>query len=90
MVAGWYAGSVQVSIDRVGRVVIPKALRTALGIGPDTPLELIPDGTGLRLEPARRRERRIEERDGLPILAGVAGAVLTDDDVRRLRDGTQR
>ncbi len=80
----------QVQIDAVGRVVIPKAVRSALSIGPDTPLELIPDGTGLRLEPVRQRIRQIEEQDGLPILARIAGAILTDDDVRRLRDDFQR
>lgn len=41
------------NIDRAGRVVIPKALRVRLGITPDTQLELIPDGTGLRIEPIR-------------------------------------
>lgn len=81
---------VYVTIDRVGRVVIPKALRVALGITSDTPLELIPDGSGLRIEPVRRRERAIGTRDGLPILGDVEGAVLTDDDVRRLRDDIQR
>jgi AbrB family looped-hinge helix DNA binding protein len=79
-----------VTVDRVGRVVIPKALRVALGITPDTPLELIPDGSGLRLEPVPRRQRAIGTSDGLPILGEVAGAVLTDDDVRRLRDEIQR
>ena len=79
-----------VTIDRVGRVVIPKALRVALGITPDTQLELIPDGTGLRIEPVRRNRRPVEVSDGLPILGNVAGAVLTDDEVRRLRDDLQR
>lgn len=79
-----------VTIDRVGRVVIPKALRVALGITPDTKLELIPDGTGLRIEPVRRDRRTVEVSDGLPILGNVAGAVLTDDEVRRLRDDLQR
>ncbi|KAA8962447.1 AbrB/MazE/SpoVT family DNA-binding domain-containing protein [Mycobacterium sp.] len=79
-----------VTVDRVGRVVIPKALRVALGITPDTLLELIPDGSGLRIEPVRRRQRAIGTSDGLPILGDVKGAVLTDDDVRRLRDETQR
>ena len=78
------------TIDRVGRVVIPKALRVALGITPDTQLELIPDGTGLRIEPVRRNRRPVEVSDGLPILGNVAGAVLTDDEVRRLRDDLQR
>ena len=44
------------------------------------------DGAGLRLEPVRPPERSIEERDGLPILGRVTGAVVTDDDVRNLRD----
>lgn len=79
-----------VTIDRVGRVVIPKALRVALGITPDTQLELIPDGTGLRIEPIRRNRRPVEMSDGLPILGDVAGAVLTDDEVRRIRDDLQR
>lgn len=79
-----------VTIDRVGRVVIPKALRVALGITPDTQLELIPDGTGLRIEPVGRERRAVEISDGLPILGMVEGAVLTDDDVRRVRDDLQR
>lgn len=79
-----------VTIDRVGRVVIPKAMRTALGITPETELELIPDGAGLRLEPVQRRQRAVETRDGMPILEAIEGAVLTDDDVRRLRDDIQR
>jgi AbrB family looped-hinge helix DNA binding protein len=79
-----------VSIDRVGRIVIPKALRVALGITADTQLELIPDGSGLRIEPVRRDRRAVEISEGLPILGKVEGAALTDDDVRRLRDEPQR
>ena len=80
----------RVAIDRVGRVVIPKALRVALGITPDTQLELIPDGSGLRIEPVRRDRRSVQISEGLPILGKVEGAALTDDDVRRLRDDLQR
>ena len=79
-----------VTIDRVGRVVIPKAMRVALGITADTQLELIPDGSGLRIEPVRRDRRSVEISEGLPILGKVEGAALTDDDVRRLRDDLQR
>ena len=79
-----------VAIDRVGRVVIPKALRVALGITPDTQLELIPDGTGIRIEPVRRDQRAIETSDGLPILVKVEGVALSDDGIRRLRDDLQR
>ena len=79
-----------VAIDRVGRVVIPKALRVALGITSDTQLELIPDGTGIRIEPVRRDLRSVQISEGLPILGTVEGAVLTDDHVRQLRDDLQR
>ncbi len=80
----------RVTVDRVGRIVIPKVLRVALGLGPDTELEVVPDGAGLRLEPVRPIERRIVERDGLPLLERAGNESLTDDDVRRLRDDMQR
>ncbi len=80
----------RVAIDSVGRIVIPKALRQALGITPETALELIPDGSGLRIEPVGQTPRAIETSDGLPLLGKVAAAALTDDDVRRLRDDLQR
>lgn len=80
----------RVSVDRLGRLVIPKHLRLALGIGPGTELELMPDGTGLRLEPLPRAEREIREADDLPILGFVAGAHLDDETVRDLRDQMNR
>lgn len=80
----------RVTVDRVGRIVIPKPLRVALGIGPDTELELVPDAGGLRLEPVRTRDRPVGLSDGLPLLGMIDGAVLTDQDVRRLRDEIQR
>ncbi|MGH8957461.1 MAG: AbrB/MazE/SpoVT family DNA-binding domain-containing protein [Acidimicrobiia bacterium] len=79
-----------VTVDRVGRVVIPKPLRDALGIGPETQLEVTPDGAGLRLELVQRRDRSIETDDGLPILSRLPDVVLTDEAVRRLRDEINR
>lgn len=80
----------KVTVDRVGRIVIPKPLRTALGIGPDTELEVVADGTALRLEPVRSVGRGLVVVDGLPMLAPVGGQALTDADVQRLRDELQR
>lgn len=80
----------RVTVDRLGRLVIPKSLRVALGIVPGTELELMPDGAGLRLEPINPEERSISEADGLPILGFVAGARLTDEDIRNLRDQLNR
>lgn len=80
----------RVTVDRVGRVVIPKPLRVALGIGPGTELELVADGVGLRLDPVRGPERLVVEHDGLPLLGFVPGIVVTEEDVRRLRDELAR
>jgi len=79
-----------VTIDGAGRVVIPKALRDALGLGPESQLEIIPDGAGLRLDPVEKKARSIEVEDGLPILGRVRDLVVTDEDVRRLRDALNR
>jgi len=65
-------------------------MRVALGIGPDTKMELVTDGTALRLEPIVRRGRTVHHQDGVPILSDVPGATLTDAEVRRLRDDDQR
>ena len=80
----------QATIDRAGRVVIPKQIRNALGLWPDTELEITIDGGGVRLEPVRQRERPVEESDGFPLLGRVEHAHLTDADVRRLHDDLQR
>lgn len=77
----------QVTVDRVGRIVIPKPLRDALGIGPDARLEVTSDGGGIRLDPVAGPDRVVTMgEDGLPILIEVEGVRLTDADVRRVRD----
>lgn len=80
----------RVTVDRVGRIVIPKSLRDALGIVADTELEVLPEGGGLRLDPVRTTARAIGEIDGFPLLGAVTGAVLRDTDVAQLRDELQR
>ncbi len=69
----------QVTIDRVGRIVIPKRVRDALGLTAHSELEVIFDGTGIRLEPVPQKERVVEVRDGLPLL----GALKTYGSPRR-------
>ena len=79
-----------VSIDRAGRVVIPKELRDQLDLGPNAELELTVDGDGLRLSRPRTPGRPIVEIDGWPVIAAVPGLTITDADVRRWRDDGQR
>lgn len=79
-----------VSIDRAGRVVIPKELRDRFSIGPESELEIDADGDGIRLTPVRTAGRVVRDIDGLPVIAPVAGLVTTDADVQRWRDAEQR
>lgn len=70
-----------VSIDRAGRVVIPKPLRDQLGFSPETPLEAeVVDG---RLELSAQREpvKLVSGPHG-PSLAST-GVPIDDGDVRQ-------
>jgi AbrB family looped-hinge helix DNA binding protein len=78
-----------VTIDRAGRVVIPKELRDRLSLAPDGELEAVLDGDSIRLTPVRPASRRIVELDGWPVIEAVAGHTITDADVQRWRDADQ-
>ena len=74
------------TIDKAGRLVIPKQLRDHLGFRPGE-VEVTADGAGLRVEPIAAES--LVERDGrLVIPAG--GATVNDALVRELRDAGQR
>lgn len=51
------------TIDRAGRVVIPKAIREAAGLRPGTELEIVEQDGRVVLE-AASRPMRLVERDG--------------------------
>jgi AbrB family looped-hinge helix DNA binding protein len=74
------------TIDKAGRLVIPKPLRDRLGLRPGV-VEVIADGAGLRVEPIAD-ESLVERGERLVIPA--SGAPIDDDLVRALRDGDQR
>lgn len=73
------------TIDKAGRLVIPKALRDSLGLVPGD-VEVSADGAGLHVEPLA--DDRLEDEDGLLVIP--ADAVVSDDLVRTLRDADQR
>ncbi len=79
-----------VSIDRAGRVVIPKDVRDRLSLSGDSQLELSVEGDELRLAPVRTPGRRVVEIDGWPVVEAVPGLHVTDSDVQRWRDDVQR
>jgi AbrB family looped-hinge helix DNA binding protein len=69
------------SIDRAGRVVIPKPLRDQLGFSADTPLEAeVVDGR-LELSASHQPVELVQGPHG-PSFAAT-GTPITDEDVRR-------
>jgi AbrB family looped-hinge helix DNA binding protein len=80
----------KVTIDRVGRIVIPKGLRDQLGLRADEELEASIDGHAIRLEPRLAASRVVVDRNGLAVLRAVGDLKLTDRMVRDLRDAEQR
>lgn len=74
------------TIDRVGRLVIPKALHDRLGLRPGV-VDVVADGTGLRLEPIAGEG--LEHRGGRLVIP-PSGVTIDDEDVQTLSDADQR
>lgn len=75
------------TIDSLGRIVVPKALRDALGLTPGSTVDLSRYGAGLQLLPAGRTARLVEV-DGS--LVADSSTPVTDDDVFGLLDSGRR
>ena len=71
------------TIDKAGRLVIPRALRNRIGLGAGGEVDIEVDGAGLRLEPVTGAELR--EEDGLLIIS-APGLFIDDAVVRDLVD----
>lgn len=74
------------TIDKAGRVVVPKAMRDRLGLAPGTELEIVEDGAGLRIDVVFSDAVVIV---GTRPLIG-AGPEIDDEMVRELRFADQR
>jgi len=82
--------SMTVSIDRAGRVVIPKETRDRLGLGVDAELEVLIEGDSVRLVPVRAPGRRYVMVDGFAVLEPISAVTVTDADIQAWRDADQR
>lgn len=74
------------TIDKSGRLVIPKELRDRVGLQPGE-VDVQVDGAALRIEPIAA-DVLVERRGRLVVPAG--GGSIDDGDVRELRAADQR
>jgi AbrB family looped-hinge helix DNA binding protein len=74
------------TIDKAGRLVVPKVLRDRLGLRPGA-VEVSADGAALRVEPVTDQD--LERRSGRLVIPAT-GMKLDDGAVRALRDADQR
>ena len=65
------------SMDSVGRIVVPKPLRDALGLTPGSTVDISRYGAGLQLVPRGRTARLVDE-SGVLV---ATGETEVDDDV---------
>ncbi|MGH9104637.1 MAG: AbrB/MazE/SpoVT family DNA-binding domain-containing protein [Acidimicrobiales bacterium] len=82
----WYFYGMRITIDKAGRLVIPKPLRDQTGIGSGE-VEIFAEGTGLHLEPCASADL---VREGDRLVVPSAGARLTSTAVRELLDAGRR
>ncbi|MDE3070732.1 MAG: AbrB/MazE/SpoVT family DNA-binding domain-containing protein [Acidobacteriota bacterium] len=74
------------TIDKAGRLVIPKPLREQVGLRPGY-VEVVAEGSGLHVEPPA--EDSLAEHGGRLVIP-ASGTPIDDDLVRSLRDAGQR
>lgn len=65
------------TVDSVGRIVLPKPLRDALGLQAGSTVDITRYGAGLQLVPAGRTARLVDEAGALV----ATGDTTIDDDV---------
>ena len=78
------------SIDAAGRLVIPKALRDALALGPETPLEIIERDGSLIIEPAPLEMHLEDHGHGPFAVPDRPLPALTADQVRDALEAVRR
>jgi AbrB family looped-hinge helix DNA binding protein len=74
------------TIDKAGRVVIPKPIRDALGLAAGTEVDIVIDGVAIRIDGPEPEEAEVYEKDGFLFVRGGAGETIEDLRRARMRD----
>ncbi len=77
----------QSTVDSVGRIVVPKPLRDALGLTPGSTVDITRYGAGLQLLPAGRTAQLVDEAG---VLVAAGNTIIDDEVVFGLLDAGRR
>jgi AbrB family looped-hinge helix DNA binding protein len=77
----------EVTVDSVGRILVPKALREALGLRPGATVDVSRYGSGLQIVPAGRTASLVREGG---VLVAHSTTEIDDDVVFGLIDAGRR
>jgi AbrB family looped-hinge helix DNA binding protein len=77
----------QTKLDSVGRVVVPKPMRDALGLTAGSTVDISRYGAGLQIVPVGRTARLVEEAG---VLVATGETTIDDDAVFGLIDAGRR
>jgi len=81
-----YINGMKTTIDKAGRLVVPKALRDRLGLQSGE-VEITADGASLRVEPVF--DDALVEKEGRLVIP-TSNATITSESVQELRDADQK
>lgn len=77
----------EAKVDSVGRVLLPKTLREALGLRPGSTVDISRYGAGIQLVPSGRTARLVDESG---VLVATGDTQIDDDVVFGLIDADRR
>jgi AbrB family looped-hinge helix DNA binding protein len=75
-------------IDSMGRIVVPKPWRVALGLVPGSKVDISPYGAGLQVIPGGRTARLVQDEDGDWVARSQT--VVTDETLYALIDAGRK
>lgn len=78
----------EATIDSGGRILLPKAMREALGLKPGSIVDISAYGSGVQVTPGGRTARLERDADGR--LVAASDTVVTDEDMFALIDAARR
>ncbi|GAB3755472.1 AbrB/MazE/SpoVT family DNA-binding domain-containing protein [Microlunatus parietis] len=78
----------EATIDAGGRILLPKALRDALGLAPGSKVDISVYGSGVQVTPGGRTARLMRDTDGR--LVAASDTAVSDEDMLALIDSGRR